>query len=66
MYKSLSNHENIFVIDTFQIFCEDIQKGYCVGAENNSIFIYDDNHPSDKGAQLIIEEIEAVVSILNK
>ena len=66
MYKSLSNHKNIFVIDTFQIFCEDIQKGYCVGAEENIIFIYDDNHPSDQGAQLIVDEIKAIVSLLNK
>ena len=64
MYQSLEN-DRVFLVDTFKIFCDEIQKGYCVGSDLNNIYIYDDNHPSDVGGQLIIEKIEFIIQNLN-
>jgi peptidoglycan/LPS O-acetylase OafA/YrhL len=65
MYQSLKS-EKIYFVDTYNIFCEQIQKGYCVGADRNNIYIYDDNHPSDVGGKLIIQEIKEIINKLNK
>ena len=64
MYKSIEN-ENVFFIDTFTIFCNEIEKNYCVGSDSNNIYIYDDNHPSDVGGELIINKIKYIIDFLN-
>lgn len=64
MYQKLEN-DRVFFVDTFDIFCEEIQQGYCVGSDLNNIYIYDDNHPSDVGGKLIINKIKNILKILN-
>ena len=64
MYKSIEN-ENVFFVDTYTIFCTEIEKNYCVGSDSNNIYIYDDNHPSDVGGKLIINKIKYIIDFLN-
>ena len=64
MYKSIDS-KNIFIIDTFEIFCNEIKLNYCVGATQDRIYIYDDNHPSVEGSKLIISKIEFILNTLN-
>ena len=64
MYKSIDS-KNIFLIDTFEIFCNEIKLNYCVGATQDRIYIYDDNHPSTEGSKLIISKIELILNNLN-
>jgi peptidoglycan/LPS O-acetylase OafA/YrhL len=64
MYKSI-NSDNIFFIDTFDIFCNEIKVNYCVGSTQDQIYIYDDNHPSVEGSKLIISKIELILNNLN-
>ena len=64
MYKSIEN-ENVFFVDTYTIFCNEIEKNYCVGADSNNIYIYDDNHPSDVGGELIINKIKYIIDFIN-
>jgi peptidoglycan/LPS O-acetylase OafA/YrhL len=60
MYSKV-NIKNIFMIDTFNIFCSEIENGFCVGADKTNIYIHDDNHPSDKGSELIIDKILSII-----
>ena len=64
MYKTIRN-KNVFFVDTFEIFCSEIKKDYCVGAYKDQVYIYDDNHPSAKGSKLIISKIELILNNLN-
>ena len=54
-----------FFVDTFEIFCSEIKKDYCVGAYKDQVYIYDDNHPSAEGSKLIISKIELILNNLN-
>jgi lysophospholipase L1-like esterase len=60
LYNSINN-ENVLFIDTFEIFCNEIKLNYCVGAFQEKIYIYDDNHPSVEGNKLIISKIELIL-----
>lgn len=63
MYESLES-ENIFFIETFEIFCNNIQKNYCVGADLNNIYFYDDNHLTEKGSKLIIDKVIEILELI--
>jgi len=56
IYKSFNN-ENIYKISSEKIFCDSIVKDECVGAFNDQLFYYDDNHISIDGANLVGQEI---------
>jgi peptidoglycan/LPS O-acetylase OafA/YrhL len=64
LYNSINN-ENVIFIDTFEIFCNEIKLNYCVGAFQEKVYIYDDNHPSVEGSKLIISKIELILKTLN-
>ena len=64
MYNSI-NSENIFFVDTFEIFCNEIKLNYCVGAYQDEIYFYDDNHPTVEGNKLIISKVELILDKLN-
>ena len=66
MYKTIRNKKCFFFVDTFEIFCSEIKKDYCVGAYKDQVYIYDDNHPSAEGSKLTIsEKIELILNNLN-
>ena len=65
IYNGIKN-KNIFFVDTFNIFCNEIESGYCVGADSKNIYIYDDNHPSEVGSKLIVDKIKEKIEIINK
>jgi lysophospholipase L1-like esterase len=64
LYNSINN-ENVVFVDTFEIFCNEIKLNYCVGAFQEKVYIYDDNHPSVEGSKLIISKIEFILNTLN-
>ena len=63
MYKSINN-ENVVFIDTFEIFCNEIKLNSCVGAIQEKIYIYDNNHPSVEGIMLILPKVELILNNL--
>jgi peptidoglycan/LPS O-acetylase OafA/YrhL len=63
MYKSINN-ENVFFVDTFEIFCNEIKLNSCVGAFQEKIYIYDNNHPSVEGIMLILPKVELILNNL--
>ena len=63
MYKTIRN-KNVFFVDTFEIFCSEIKKDYCVGAYKDQVYIYDDNHPSGR-IKINNLKIELILNNLN-
>ena len=49
--------ENMMLTSSEKIFCDSIVKDECVGAFNDQLFYYDDNHISIDGANLVGQEI---------
>jgi peptidoglycan/LPS O-acetylase OafA/YrhL len=64
MYSGIDS-SSVFFIDSFEIFCNSIEIGYCVGAKTPDLFIFDDNHPTLKGAELIVNQIESILIDIN-
>jgi len=64
MYSGIDS-SNVFFVDSFEIFCNSIEKDYCVGAKTPDLFIFDDNHPTLKGAELIVNRIESILIDIN-
>jgi lysophospholipase L1-like esterase len=64
MYSGIDS-SNVFFVDSFEIFCNSIDKDYCVGAKTPDLFIFDDNHPTLKGAELIVNRIESILIDIN-
>ena len=56
--------ENIYRVYPHTLFCDTLIKDRCVTHADKSIFYFDDNHPSLKGAEmindLIMKEIEKI------
>jgi peptidoglycan/LPS O-acetylase OafA/YrhL len=64
--NQLKNNKNIFFIETFDIFCENIINNYCVSFDGENIFFTDSYHPSPSGSELIVLKIyEKILYIEN-
>jgi len=56
-------HQNIHRVYPDQLFCDLIIEARCVTHDTESLFYYDDDHPSVKGAEMITSLLEEAVSI---
>jgi lysophospholipase L1-like esterase len=55
-FESL-NQPDIKFIDTVDIFCNKIITDKCVGAVNDKVYYFDNNHLTEEGAELIGKEL---------
>ncbi|MBL8510609.1 MAG: acyltransferase [Betaproteobacteria bacterium] len=54
---AIGEHSNLIRIKPEHIFCNTLIEGRCVTQQNNMPFYYDNNHLSNFGARLIVDEI---------
>jgi peptidoglycan/LPS O-acetylase OafA/YrhL len=66
IYNQLNELENIYTISTENIFCNSFVSGQCVGAYEEYLFYYDDNHITIDGAALIGEQIIETITKISK
>ncbi len=53
---SIPDRENLIRVRPDKIFCDTFIPGRCVTQIGNEVLYYDDDHLSNKGAQLVIDE----------
>lgn len=58
--------ENIFRVFPDKIFCNSDIKGRCVTHNKKSIFYYDDNHLSIRGAEMLNRQIIKKINVINR
>ena len=51
------NHKNVYKIYPHKLFCNIKKNNKCIFHDENSIYFFDKNHPSLKGAEMINELI---------
>jgi hypothetical protein len=51
------SHSNIELIRSDLVFCNSIQRGFCVGQIDDTIYYLDDDHLSDLGARLLLKQV---------
>ena len=52
---------NVYLIRSDQTFCQDIDANFCVGQVDDDVFYLDDDHLSDRGAQLFLNEFSDIL-----
>ena len=51
------NSDNIYRVYPHTLFCDNQIKGRCVTHDKSHIYYFDDDHPRDKGSEMIVELI---------
>ena len=62
-FKNIDN-DKIAVIDSTETFCNEIVVDKCMGAFEDKIFYYDDNHLTVEGAQILGDKVIKRIKIL--
>ena len=57
LLDSIGNHKNLIRIKPDSIMCDSFVRGRCVATLNGDALYYDDDHLSNEGAKLIVNEI---------
>ena len=57
IFNEIGNRKNLFRVFPMGILCDTYVKGRCVSELNGEALYYDDDHLSNKGAKLVINEV---------
>ena len=55
-------NQNVFGVKSTRLFCDLIKKNKCIGAIDDKVYYYDNNHLTEEGAEIIGEEILKILS----
>ena len=58
IFDSINDHPKLFRIYPGKIFCNSFEEGKCVTEIDSKLLYFDDDHLSNYGASIIIEELK--------